>query len=158
MQLITTMQQVVMFTIASLLQWNSDQPSHNALFLVINLKEETCTTYDLVTLNSEAAIWGSSSVCSPRFSLTCLCGSFVSEGSSTLHRPQPLPPSSMHQGGLTADGSSAYGLSSNRHGFSSYADTFMSPSASGNHMNTVGNGLSPQVSATSITCTKAAGS
>uniref|UniRef100_A0A8D0CV02 Paired box 7a n=1 Tax=Sander lucioperca TaxID=283035 RepID=A0A8D0CV02_SANLU len=67
------------------------------------------------------------------------------EGSSTLHRPQPLPPSSMHQGGLTADGSSAYCLSSNRHGFSSYSDTFMSPSASSNHMNSVGNGLSPQL-------------
>uniref|UniRef100_A0A668AS20 Paired box 7a n=1 Tax=Myripristis murdjan TaxID=586833 RepID=A0A668AS20_9TELE len=67
------------------------------------------------------------------------------DGSSTLHRPQPLPPSSMHQGGLSADSSSAYGLSSNRHGFSSYSDTFMSPSASSNHMNPVGNGLSPQV-------------
>nr|XP_019952087.1 PREDICTED: paired box protein Pax-7-like [Paralichthys olivaceus] len=67
------------------------------------------------------------------------------EGGSTLHRPQPLPPSSMHQGGLSADGSSAYGLSSNRHSFSSYSDTFMSPSASSNHMNSVGNGLSPQV-------------
>uniref|UniRef100_A0A668A989 Paired box 7a n=1 Tax=Myripristis murdjan TaxID=586833 RepID=A0A668A989_9TELE len=66
------------------------------------------------------------------------------DGSSTLHRPQPLPPSSMHQGGLSADSSSAYGLSSNRHGFSSYSDTFMSPSASSNHMNPVGNGLSPQ--------------
>uniref|UniRef100_A0A3B5M1H4 Homeobox domain-containing protein n=1 Tax=Xiphophorus couchianus TaxID=32473 RepID=A0A3B5M1H4_9TELE len=68
-----------------------------------------------------------------------------SDGSSTLHRPQPLPPSSMHQGGLSADSSSAYGLSSNRHSFSSYSDTFMSPSASSNHMNPVGNGLSPQV-------------
>uniref|UniRef100_A0A8C7XF88 Paired box 7a n=1 Tax=Oryzias sinensis TaxID=183150 RepID=A0A8C7XF88_9TELE len=67
------------------------------------------------------------------------------EGSSTLHRPQPLPPSSMHQGGLSADSSSAYGLSSNRHSFSSYSDTFMSPSASSNHMNPVGNGLSPQL-------------
>lgn len=80
-------------------------------------------------------------------SLTCAL--FVlfslSEG-STLHRPQPLPPSSMHQGGLSADTSSAYGLSSNRHSFSSYSDTFMSPSASSNHMNPVGNGLSPQVS------------
>ncbi|KAL2090803.1 hypothetical protein ACEWY4_013066 [Coilia grayii] len=67
------------------------------------------------------------------------------DGSSTLHRPQPLPPSSMHQGGLSADSGSAYGLSSaNRHGFSSYSDTFMSPSASGNHMNPVSNGLSPQ--------------
>ena len=65
-----------------------------------------------------------------------------------MHRPQPLPPSSMHQSGLSADSGSAYGLSSaNRHGFSSYSDTFMSPSASGNHMNPVSNGLSPQVSA-----------
>ena len=52
----------------------------------------------------------------------------------------------MHQGGLSADTGSAYGLSSNRHGFSSYSDTFMSPAGSGNHMNAVGNGLSPQVS------------
>ncbi|XP_031423539.1 paired box protein Pax-7a isoform X2 [Clupea harengus] len=70
----------------------------------------------------------------------------MADGSSTLHRPQPLPPSSMHQSGLSADSGSAYGLSSaNRHGFSSYSDTFMSPSASGNHMNPVSNGLSPQV-------------
>ncbi|XP_016367934.1 paired box protein Pax-7-like [Sinocyclocheilus rhinocerous] len=69
----------------------------------------------------------------------------VSDGSSTLHRPQPLPPSSMHQGGLPADSSSAYGLSSNRHTFSSYSETFMSPSATSNHMNPVSNGLSPQV-------------
>lgn len=69
----------------------------------------------------------------------------LSDGNGTLHRPQPLPPSSMHQGGLT-DTSSAYGLSSNRHGFASYSDTFMSQSASSNHMNPVSNGLSPQVS------------
>lgn len=71
---------------------------------------------------------------------------FLPDGSGTLHRPQPLPPSTMHQGGLTSDSSSAYGLSSNRHGFSSYTDTFMSQSASSNHMNPVSNGLSPQVS------------
>ncbi|XP_067302468.1 paired box protein Pax-7b isoform X3 [Pseudorasbora parva] len=65
--------------------------------------------------------------------------------SGTVHRPQPLPPSTMHQGGLSSDSSSAYGLSSNRHGFSSYTDTFMSQSASSNHMNPVSNGLSPQV-------------
>lgn len=86
------------------------------------------------------------------FCLTCdtFCDVSVSEG-STLHRPQPLPPSSMHQGGLGADSGSAYGLSSNRHSFSSYSDTFMSPSASSNHMNSVGNGLSPQVSPTNFT-------
>ncbi|XP_020361745.1 paired box protein Pax-7 isoform X2 [Oncorhynchus tshawytscha] len=66
--------------------------------------------------------------------------------SGTVHRPQPLPPSTMHQGGLSGgDGGSAYGLSSNRHGFSSYSDSFMSPSAPSNHMNPVSNGLSPQV-------------
>ncbi|KAK6472257.1 paired box protein Pax-7 isoform X1 [Huso huso] len=68
------------------------------------------------------------------------------DGSSgTVHRPQPLPPSSMHQGGLTGDSGSAYGLASNRHGFSSYSESFMNPSPSSNHMNTVSNGLSPQV-------------
>lgn len=80
-------------------------------------------------------------------SLTCPpFVSFLPSEGSTLHRPQPLPPSSMHQGGLSADSGAAYGLSSNRHSFSSYSDTFMSPSASSNHMNPVGNGLSPQVS------------
>uniref|UniRef100_A0A673LP94 Paired box protein Pax-7-like n=2 Tax=Sinocyclocheilus rhinocerous TaxID=307959 RepID=A0A673LP94_9TELE len=67
------------------------------------------------------------------------------DGCGTVHRPQPLPPSTMHQGGLSSDSSSAYGLSSNRHSFSSYTDTFMSQSASSNHMNPVSNGLSPQV-------------
>ncbi|XP_054866702.1 paired box protein Pax-7a isoform X4 [Amphiprion ocellaris] len=77
----------------------------------------------------------------------------LSQEGSTLHRPQPLPPSSMHQGGLSADSSSAYGLSSNRHSFSSYSDTFMSPSASSNHMNPVGNGLSPQACLPARRCT-----
>ncbi|XP_056131024.1 paired box protein Pax-7 isoform X3 [Lampris incognitus] len=68
------------------------------------------------------------------------------DGSGTVHRPQPLPPSTMHQGGLpSADSSSAYGLSSSRHGFSSYPDTFMSSAAPSNHVNPVSNGLSPQV-------------
>ncbi|XP_012676292.1 paired box protein Pax-7b isoform X1 [Clupea harengus] len=68
------------------------------------------------------------------------------DGNGTLHRPQPLPPSTMHQSGLSGDGGSSYGLSSaNRHGFSSYSDTFMSQTASSNHMNPVSNGLSPQV-------------
>ncbi|CAK7322299.1 paired box protein Pax-7 isoform 1-T1 [Lycaon pictus] len=69
------------------------------------------------------------------------------DGGSTVHRPQPLPPSTMHQGGLAAaaaaaDTSSAYGA---RHSFSSYSDSFMNPAASSNHMNPVSNGLSPQV-------------
>lgn len=71
-----------------------------------------------------------------------------SDGGSTVHRPQPLPPSTMHQGGLAAaaaaaDTSSAYGA---RHSFSSYSDSFMNPGAPSNHMNPVSNGLSPQVS------------
>lgn len=72
-----------------------------------------------------------------------------SDGGSTVHRPQPLPPSTMHQGGLAAaaaaaDTSSAYGA---RHSFSSYSDSFMNPGAPSNHMNPVSNGLSPQVGA-----------
>ncbi|XP_038577538.1 paired box protein Pax-7-like isoform X2 [Micropterus salmoides] len=68
------------------------------------------------------------------------------DGSGTVHRPQPLPPSTMHQSGLSStDSSSAYGLASNRHGFSSYSDTFMSSAAPSNHVNPVSNGLSPQV-------------
>ncbi|XP_077312456.1 paired box protein Pax-7 isoform X6 [Lithobates pipiens] len=64
---------------------------------------------------------------------------------STVHRPQPLPPSSMHQGGLsaaTADTGTAYGA---RHSFSTYSDSFMNPGGPTNHMNQVSNGLSPQV-------------
>ncbi|XP_003783899.1 paired box protein Pax-7 isoform X1 [Otolemur garnettii] len=69
------------------------------------------------------------------------------DGGSTVHRPQPLPPSTMHQGGLAAaaaaaDTSSAYGA---RHSFSSYSESFMTPAAPSNHMNAVSNGLSPQV-------------
>ncbi|XP_053173025.1 paired box protein Pax-7-like isoform X2 [Scomber japonicus] len=67
------------------------------------------------------------------------------DGGGTVHRPQPLPPSTMHQSSLSStDSSSAYGLTSNRHGFSSYSDSFMS-SAPNNHVNSVSNGLSPQV-------------
>uniref|UniRef100_A0A8C3NWF0 Paired box 7 n=1 Tax=Cyanoderma ruficeps TaxID=181631 RepID=A0A8C3NWF0_9PASS len=67
------------------------------------------------------------------------------DGGSTVHRPQPLPPSTMHQGGLAAaaaDSGSAYGA---RHGFSSYSESFMNAAAPANHMNPVSNGLSPQV-------------
>ncbi|XP_010212643.1 PREDICTED: paired box protein Pax-7-like, partial [Tinamus guttatus] len=67
------------------------------------------------------------------------------DGGSTVHRPQPLPPSTMHQGGLAAaaaaDSGSAYGA---RHGFSSYSESFMNAAAPANHMNPVSNGLSPQ--------------
>ncbi|KAI3357239.1 hypothetical protein L3Q82_015472, partial [Scortum barcoo] len=72
--------------------------------------------------------------------------SLPQDGGGTVHRPQPLPPSTMHQSGLSStDSSAAYGLASNRHGFSSYSDTFMSSAAPSNHVNPVSNGLSPQV-------------
>lgn len=86
------------------------------------------------------ALWGQAAGSGPLLALSA-------DGGSTVHRPQPLPPSTMHQGGLAAaaaaaDTSSAYGA---RHGFSSYSDSFMSPAAASNHMNPVSNGLSPQV-------------
>lgn len=113
------------------------------LFL-ISLRETLnigCVTHGAETFR--ASVYFSASVFSPFVF-------FLASEGSTLHRPQPLPPSSMHQGGLSADSGAAYGLSSNRHSFSSYSDTFMSPSASGNHMNPVGNGLSPQVSLSNL--------
>lgn len=73
----------------------------------------------------------------------------VSDPSSTVHRPQPLPPSTVHQSTLPSnpDSSSAYCLPSTRHGFSSYTDSFVPPSGPSNPMNpAIGNGLSPQVS------------
>ncbi|XP_038672616.1 paired box protein Pax-3b isoform X1 [Scyliorhinus canicula] len=72
----------------------------------------------------------------------------ISDPSNTVHRPQPLPPTSVHQSSLpsTPDSSSAYCLSTSRHGFSGYTDSFVSPTGSTNPMNpTVSNGLSPQV-------------
>lgn len=69
-----------------------------------------------------------------------------SESSGTLHRPQPLPPSTMHQAALpSSDSGTTYGLASNRHSFSSYSDTFIGSTASSNHVNPVSNGLAPQV-------------
>ncbi|XP_067872868.1 paired box protein Pax-7 isoform X2 [Heterodontus francisci] len=68
------------------------------------------------------------------------------DGGSTVHRPQPLPPSSMHQSGLAAAAESgSYGLTSNRHTFSSYPDSFMNATGPNNPMNQVSNGLSAQV-------------
>ncbi|NXY91285.1 PAX3 protein, partial [Alcedo cyanopectus] len=72
----------------------------------------------------------------------------VSDPSSTVHRPQPLPPSTVHQSSLPSnpESSSAYCLPSTRHGFSSYTDSFVPPSGPSNPMNSaIGNGLSPQV-------------
>uniref|UniRef100_A0A8C9MDU1 Paired box 3 n=1 Tax=Panthera tigris altaica TaxID=74533 RepID=A0A8C9MDU1_PANTA len=72
----------------------------------------------------------------------------VSDPSSTVHRPQPLPPSTVHQSTLPSnpDGNTAYCLPSTRHGFSSYTDSFVPPSGPSNPMNpAIGNGLSPQV-------------
>nr|XP_061797755.1 paired box protein Pax-3-like isoform X7 [Nerophis lumbriciformis] len=77
--------------------------------------------------------------------------SSISQGTqaSTLHRPQPLPPSSGHQvpsGGGQGEGSSAYCLASGRHSFSGYSESYVSPTGPPNPLNPViGNGLSPQV-------------
>ncbi|XP_029537260.1 paired box protein Pax-3-like isoform X4 [Oncorhynchus nerka] len=71
----------------------------------------------------------------------------VSEQASTLHRPQPLPPSSGHHqssGGGGQDGGSAYCLASGRHSFSGYSDSFVT--SGGPPMNSaISNGLSSQV-------------
>ncbi|XP_019904115.1 paired box protein Pax-3b isoform X11 [Esox lucius] len=72
----------------------------------------------------------------------------VSEQASTLHRPQPLPPSSGHQGSVGGgqDGGSAYCLASGRHGFSGYSDSFVTSGGPPNAMNpAISNGLSSQV-------------
>ncbi|XP_069003560.1 paired box protein Pax-3b isoform X5 [Embiotoca jacksoni] len=75
--------------------------------------------------------------------------SIAQEPPSTVHRPQPLPPSSSHQasgGGGQGEGSSAYCLATGRHSFSGYSDGFVSPGGPSNPMNpSIGNGLSPQV-------------
>ncbi|XP_036068880.1 paired box protein Pax-7 isoform X1 [Oryzias melastigma] len=72
--------------------------------------------------------------------------SLVQDGGATVHRPQPLPQSTAHQGGLSSpDSSSTYTLSSNRHGFSNYPDSFMSSAVPSSHINPMSNGLAPQV-------------
>ncbi|XP_033894079.1 paired box protein Pax-3-like isoform X1 [Acipenser ruthenus] len=68
----------------------------------------------------------------------------VSEQSSTVHRPQPLPPTSAHQSSLNSapESGSAYC----RHAFSGYTDSFVTSSGPSNPMNpAISNGLSPQV-------------
>lgn len=87
--------------------------------------------------------------CTGVFELTVFSIAAVSDPSSTVHRPQPLPPSTVHQSTIPSnpDSSSAYCLPSTRHGFSSYTDSFVPPSGPSNPMNpAIGNGLSPQVS------------
>ncbi|XP_042152268.1 paired box protein Pax-3-like isoform X3 [Oncorhynchus tshawytscha] len=73
----------------------------------------------------------------------------VSEQPSTLHRPQPLPPSSGHHqssGGGGQDVGSAYCLATGRHGFSGYSDNFVTSGGPPNSQNpSNGNGLSSQV-------------
>ncbi|XP_056600266.1 paired box protein Pax-3a isoform X2 [Triplophysa dalaica] len=75
----------------------------------------------------------------------------VSEQPSTVHRPQPLPPTSVHQTGLSSgpgvqEGSSAYCLSSGRHGFSGYSDGYVSAAGHANTVNpTLSNGIPSQV-------------
>ncbi|XP_036821193.1 paired box protein Pax-3 isoform X6 [Oncorhynchus mykiss] len=73
----------------------------------------------------------------------------VSEQPSTLHRPQPLPPSSGHHqssGGGGQDVGSAYCLATGRHGFSGYSDNFVTSGGPPNSQNpSNSNGLSSQV-------------
>ncbi|TTH23523.1 Paired box protein Pax-3 [Bagarius yarrelli] len=75
----------------------------------------------------------------------------MSEQTSTVHRPQPLPPTSVHQTGLAAapgaqDATSAYCLSSGRHSFSGYSDSFVSAPSHSNTVNpAISNGLPTQV-------------
>ncbi|XP_067307971.1 paired box protein Pax-3b isoform X4 [Pseudorasbora parva] len=65
----------------------------------------------------------------------------LSQDSSTLHRPQPLPP---HQspGGAGQEGGASYCLSS-RHGYAGYSDTFGPHNSHAN--SSINNGLSSQV-------------
>lgn len=96
-------------------------------------------------------LWPRTFPASPRgvLELTIFFIAAVSDPSSTVHRPQPLPPSTVHQSTIPSnpDSSSAYCLPSTRHGFSSYTDSFVPPSGPSNPMNpAIGNGLSPQVS------------
>lgn len=76
----------------------------------------------------------------------------ASEQPGTVHRPQPLPPTSVHQSGLNSsassqDGGSAYCLSSGRHSFSGYSDSFVAQTGHSNTVNpSISNSLSPQVS------------
>uniref|UniRef100_A0A3B5KXS5 Paired box 3a n=1 Tax=Xiphophorus couchianus TaxID=32473 RepID=A0A3B5KXS5_9TELE len=69
----------------------------------------------------------------------------------TVHRPQPLPPTSVHQSALSSsaasqDGGSGYCLSSGRHNFSGYSDSFVPPTGHGNTVNpSISNAISPQV-------------
>ncbi|XP_076838278.1 paired box protein Pax-3-like [Brachyhypopomus gauderio] len=75
----------------------------------------------------------------------------VSEQPNTVHRPQPLPPTSVHQSGLSTapgaqDAGGAYCLSSSRCGFSGYSDGFVAPPTHSSPVNpSVTNGLSSQV-------------
>lgn len=78
--------------------------------------------------------------------------SATSEQPGTVHRPQPLPPTSVHQAGISSsavsqDGGSAYCLSSGRHNFSGYSDSFVTPAGHTGTVNPgISNSLSPQVS------------
>uniref|UniRef100_A0A8C1XL05 Paired box 3b n=1 Tax=Cyprinus carpio TaxID=7962 RepID=A0A8C1XL05_CYPCA len=68
----------------------------------------------------------------------------LSQDSSAVHRPQPLPPHSAHQsaGGAGPEGGASYCLSS-RHGYAGYSDTFGPHSSHAN--SAINNGLSSQV-------------
>ncbi|XP_058600528.1 paired box protein Pax-3b isoform X2 [Onychostoma macrolepis] len=68
----------------------------------------------------------------------------LSQDSSAVHRPQPLPPPAGHQsaGGAGPEGGASYCLSS-RHGYAGYSDTFGPHNSHAN--SAINNGLSSQV-------------
>ncbi|XP_043114669.1 paired box protein Pax-3b isoform X2 [Puntigrus tetrazona] len=68
----------------------------------------------------------------------------LSQDSSAVHRPQPLPPPTAHQsaGGAGLAGGASYCLSS-RHGYAGYSDTFGPHNSHAS--STINNGLSSQV-------------
>lgn len=72
-----------------------------------------------------------------------IIGDYLFSDSSTVHRPQPLPP---HQssGGAGQEGGASYCLSS-RHGYAGYSDTFGPHNSHVNSSITHHNGLSSQV-------------
>ncbi|KAL4664660.1 hypothetical protein H8959_020989 [Pygathrix nigripes] len=72
----------------------------------------------------------------------------VSDPSSTVHRPQPLPPSTVHQSTIPSNQTAALPTASRAPGmdFPAIQTALWPPSGPSNPMNpTIGNGLSPQV-------------
>ncbi len=118
-------------------------PPANTVHLYIQFTPQTGSRGTVAITETESGRFSDGAPVGSQICAVVFCSP---DGGGTVHRPQPLPPSTMHQSGLSGtDSSAAYGLATNRHGFSSYSDTFMSSAAPSNHVNPVSNGLSPQV-------------